>query len=57
VIELIAHTTTREGLTVTAIKDSHRYPTGIKVSDEQLAALHLLPDPFHAEWNYTIQPG
>jgi transposase len=56
VIELISHTTTREGLTVTAIKDTHHYPTGIKVSDDQLAALHLLPDPFHGEWNYTIQP-
>ena len=27
--ELIAHTTTRQGLTVTAFKDSHRYSTGI----------------------------
>ena len=29
VIELISHTTTKQGLTVTAVKDSNRYPTGI----------------------------
>src|SRR6266536_217300 len=55
-IELISHTTTEEGLTVTAIKDTHSYPTGIKVSDEKIAALHLIRDPFHGEWNYAIQP-
>ncbi len=56
VLELISHTTTQEGLTVTAIKDSHTYPTGIKVSDEELAALNLSREPFHGEWNYTIKP-
>jgi hypothetical protein len=53
---LLSHTTTKEGLTVTALKDSNSYPTGIKVSDEELDALHLLPDAFHGEWNYTILP-
>jgi transposase len=59
VLELISHTTTNEGLTVTARKDSHCYPTGTKVTNEELAALHLLRDVFHGEWNYTIlpQPG
>jgi transposase len=56
VLELLSHTTTKEGLTVTAIKDSNVYPTGIKVSDEELAALNLSRDSFHGEWNYTIQP-
>ena len=56
IIELISHTTTQQGLAVTALKDTHRYPTGIKISDDQMAALHLLPDPFHGEWNYTIHP-
>jgi hypothetical protein len=32
------------------------YPTGTKVNDEELAALHLLRDAFHGEWNYTILP-
>ncbi len=56
VLELISHTTTKEGLAVMARKDSNTYPTGIKVSDEELAALNLARDPFHGEWNYTIKP-
>jgi len=56
VLELISHTTTTEGLTVTAIKDSQTYPTGLKVTDEDMARLHLLRDAFHGEWNYTIKP-
>lgn len=56
VIELISHTTTKQGLTVTAVKDSNTYPTGIQVSDEDLAALNITREPFHGDWNYTIQP-
>ena len=56
VLELISHTTTKEGLTVTAVKDSNTYPTGIKVSDDDLAALNLSRDSFHGEWHYTIKP-
>jgi len=56
VLELISQTTTEEGLTVTALKDSQSYPTGRKVTDEERAALHLLRDVFHGEWNYTILP-
>jgi transposase len=56
VLELISHTTTNEGLTVTAVKDSQTYPTGLKVTDEELAALNLFREPFHGEWNYTIKP-
>lgn len=56
VLELISHTTTKEGVTVTAVKDSNTYPTGLKISDDELAALNLSKDFFHGEWNYTIQP-
>jgi transposase len=56
VLELISHTTTTEGLTVTAVKDSQTYPTGLKVTDEDVARLHLFRDAFHGEWNYTIKP-
>jgi transposase len=56
VLELLSHTTTKEGLAVTALKDSHTYPTGLKVTDEELAALHLVRDAFHGDWNYTIKP-
>lgn len=56
VIELISHTTTRQGLTVTAVKDSNSYPTGIKVPDEDVATLNITREPFHGDWNYTIHP-
>jgi len=56
VIELISHTSTEEGLHVTAIKDSQTYPTGLNVSDAELKALHIVRDAFHGEWNYTITP-
>jgi DDE family transposase len=46
VLELISHITTKDGLTVMAVKDSHTYPTGIKVSDEEFAALNLSRDSF-----------
>jgi transposase len=56
IIELISHTTTEQGLKVTAIKDSNVYPTGIKVSDDVFEALHIIKDAFHPEWNYTLKP-
>jgi Rhodopirellula transposase DDE domain len=57
IIELIGATTTRTGLTVHAVRDLGIYPTKIKVSKEQLAAVHLAPHAFHGEWNYTISPA
>jgi transposase len=56
VLELISHTTTKTGLAVIAVKDSNTYPTGLKVSDDELAALNLSRESFHGEWNYTIRP-
>src|SRR6266852_1916243 len=56
VLELISHTTTTEGLAVTAVKDSNTYPTGLKVSEDELVTLNFTRDPFHGEWNYTIKP-
>ncbi|HMF74992.1 MAG TPA: hypothetical protein VK604_04965, partial [Bryobacteraceae bacterium] len=32
------------------------YPAGVKVSDKEIAALHLHRDKFHGDWNYTLQP-
>jgi hypothetical protein len=56
VLELISHTTTQQGLTVTAVKDARAYPTGLKVTDDELATLHLVRAPFPGEWNSTIKP-
>jgi hypothetical protein len=56
IVSLIGSTTTRTGLTVRAALDTERYETGIKVSDEELAAVQLTPHEFHGNWNYTIRP-
>jgi Rhodopirellula transposase DDE domain len=56
VVELIASTTTRTGLTVRCELDTRTYPKGIKVSDEEMASLDIKGDAFHPEWNYTISP-
>ena len=56
VVELIGHTTTKAGLQVQAELDGNSYPTGIKVTDEELAAVRIKKDTFHGEWNYTILP-
>ncbi|MHB8659845.1 MAG: ISAzo13-like element transposase-related protein, partial [Solirubrobacteraceae bacterium] len=30
---------------------------GIKVTDAELAAVHIVRDEFHGDWNYTIHPS
>jgi Rhodopirellula transposase DDE domain len=57
IIQLIANTTTQAGLKIRAELDKGRYPTGISVSDAQLAALNLKRADFHGEWNYTLLPN
>jgi hypothetical protein len=54
VVELIAATTTKSGLRVRAVLDRDPYPTGVEVSDEQLAKLSLRRHSFHGEWNYNL---
>ena len=56
IIELLSNTKTKEGLTVIAMIDKNIYPTGIKVTDEEMSQLNIVRDEFHGEWNYTISP-
>ena len=56
IIELLNHTTTKEGLRVTAIVDKNTYPTKVKVSNEEFNTQNIIRDAFHGEWNYTIEP-
>jgi len=56
VVRLIAGTTTAKGLSVTCRLDRRNYPPGRRVSDEQMAKVHLTPQAFHGEWNYIIRP-
>jgi len=56
IVNLIASTTTKTGLVVKAALDTEHYDTAIKVADEDLAKLRLIPLPFHGEWNYRLFP-
>ena len=56
IVNLIASTTTTKGLRVRAALDTDAYPTGVKVEDATMAALRLIPDKFHGDWNYTLAP-
>ena len=54
--ETIAATTTRSGLRVHAELDTGSYPTGISISDEQVARVPLTSHDWHGDWNYTVHP-
>jgi hypothetical protein len=56
IVNLIASTTTKKGLTVRAALDHRQYETGIAVSDEELEHLRITRAKFHGEWNYSIKP-
>jgi transposase len=56
IVNTIAATTTRTGLRVRAELDTGSYPTGIQVSDAQMAALPVTRHDWHGDWNYTLQP-
>jgi len=59
-VQSIAATTTRTGLTVHAELDTSTYPTGVKIPDAEIKALHdtgaLLRHDWHPEWNYSLHP-
>jgi hypothetical protein len=60
VVQTIAATTTRTGLTVHADLDTGSYPTGIKIPDATMTALAesgaLTRHTWHPDWNYTLTP-
>ena len=56
IVDLIGATTTERGLTVRCEFDPTLYATGIVVPDTEMAAINLVRDDFHGEWNYTIKP-
>jgi hypothetical protein len=57
IVNLIAATTTKTGLHVRSQVDRRYYAKGRRVSNAQLALVHLQPHVFHGEWNYTIHPS
>jgi transposase len=56
IVQLIAATTTETGLKVQCEIDANTYPKGVKVEDDEMAALNIRRHDFHGEWNYTITP-
>ena len=56
VVKLISRTATTKGLTVTCRLDRRKYPTGRRVTDEEMKRVNLERHTFHGEWNYTIRP-
>jgi len=57
VVNLIASTRTKSGLTVKVRLDKKSYQRGIKVSPEEMQKIALRQHAFHGEWNYTIKPS
>ena len=60
IVETIAATTTKTGLTVQAALDTGTYEKGIKISGKQMKVLEqhsIRRNDFHGEWNYTLLPA
>lgn len=56
IVNLIKATRNNGGLFVEAEIDENIYPTGIKVTDEEMDALNIVRNDFHGEWNDEIRP-
>ena len=57
VVQLIAGTKTKKGLTVKCQLDENLYEKGIVITDEEFNKINLIKNDFHGEWNYTIKPN
>jgi hypothetical protein len=56
IVQLIANTTTKKGLKVQADLDQGHYPTGVKITNKELAAVPITRHEFQGVWNYTVHP-
>jgi transposase len=56
VLNLIGSTTTSTGLRIRVALDPKDYATGLKISDKDFAALPLVRDEVHGDWNYRLGP-
>jgi len=57
VVETIAATTTKTGLSIQSVLDTTTYERGIKITDKEMKAFeatHLHRHEFHGDWNYTV---
>ena len=56
IVNLIASTKTRSGLTLRSEIDTNSYPKGLVVSDADFDSINLIRDELHGDWNYSIEP-
>ncbi|MEC3982883.1 ISAzo13 family transposase, partial [Amycolatopsis sp. H20-H5] len=56
IVNSIAATTTRTGLTVHSELDTDTYALGVEISKAQMAALPITRHGWHSDWNYTLHP-
>jgi transposase len=56
IVNLIAKTTTKTGLTVRCELDPNLYPTKIKLTEQQKNSIPITRHLFHGDRNYTITP-
>jgi hypothetical protein len=56
VVNLIANTSTHNGLTVKSQSDKKNYEKGIKVLDEEFEKIKIEKASFRGDWNYSINP-
>jgi hypothetical protein len=56
IVQLIANTTTRTGLTVQCRLDENTYEKGIKISDAEFAAIDITQAKFRSGRNYMVAP-
>ena len=52
VVNLIASTSTLQGIKIKAGLDKNTNEAGTKVTGEEMSSLSVEPDNFHGEWNY-----
>ena len=44
------------GILMNCDRDTNEYPTGIRISKSEMAALDIRRAEFHGDWNYTLPP-
>jgi hypothetical protein len=57
ILDLIQGTTTQTGLQVRSYLVNKEYPTGQKISHQQMQQVSLLKHPVLPQWNYTLRPN
>jgi len=53
IVNLIANTTTNAGLKIQSALDTKEYPTGIKITEKEMAAINVENNSFEGDWNYA----